>query len=79
MFIDHRKHGRGLGKQLLDLTIDDAKKLQCNKIRLSVYASNSPAYKIYQSRGFVEVERSKIIINNLADEKIVMVKDLYDA
>ena len=74
MFIDRHQQHLGYGKQLLDLTIEAAKKLECKKIRLSVSAGNYPAYKIYKSRGFEEIDRSKA--RNLLDEKIIMVKDL---
>jgi len=76
IFIDHRQHGQGLGKQLLDLTIEEAKKLQCHHIRLSVYASNPSACKIYRSRGFKETDRKAVMNKGFADEKIVMLKDI---
>ena len=76
MFIDQHKQGLGLGKQLLDLTIDAARQLRCEKIRLSVRANNHPAHKIYKSRGFKEIERSEIVTDGLQDEKIIMLKDL---
>ena len=74
IFIDYRKHGLGLGKELLDLTIEAAKGLNCSKIRLSAYASNLSACKIYLSRGFKEMERSTVMHNDALDEKIVMLK-----
>lgn len=76
IFIDYRKHGLGFGKKLLDLTIEAAKSLNCTKIRLSAYASNQSACKIYWSRGFKEIERSTVTHNGTLDENIVMLKDL---
>jgi len=76
IFIDHRKHGLGFGKNLLDLTIEEAERLQCPKIRLSVFASNQPAFKLYLSRGFKETNRSAVKHNNIADENIIMEKEL---
>ena len=74
MFIDHHLHGKGYGKQLLDLTIEEARQLGCEKIRLSVREANQPAYRIYKSRGFREIDRSKM--PDSKDEKIIMIKEL---
>ena len=76
IFIDHRQHGLGLGKEMLDLTIQAAKDLSCRKVRLSVFASNPSACKIYLSRGFEEIGRSAVMRGGIADEKIIMLKDL---
>jgi GNAT superfamily N-acetyltransferase len=74
MFIDHRFQGRGIGKVLMNLTIEEARKLGCLQMRLSVYANNLSARKIYHYAGFIETERSKI--ENDLDYKIIMIKDL---
>jgi ribosomal protein S18 acetylase RimI-like enzyme len=74
MFIDQHYHGKGYGKQLLDLTIKAARKLGCEQIRLSVRAGNHPAHHMYQSRGFKEIDRSKM--SDAKDEKIIMIKEL---
>lgn len=76
IFIDHRKHGLGLGKELLDLTIEAAKNLDCEKVRLSVFASNPSACKLYLSRMFKEIERSSVVHNGVPDQRIIMIKDL---
>jgi RimJ/RimL family protein N-acetyltransferase len=76
MFIDNAKHGLGYGKQLLDLTIDAASQLGCAQVRLSVRLGNQPAYRIYKSRGFKEIERTELVIKDTRDEKIIMIKDL---
>lgn len=74
MFIDLHQHRHGYGKQLLDLTIEAARQLGCQKIRLSVLKANHLAYRIYKSRGFKEIDRSKF--HDSADEKLIMIKDL---
>ena len=57
--VDHRHHGRGIGSQLTDYAIDQARELGCAQVRLSVYASNRVAYRMYEERGFVEVEHTR--------------------
>ncbi len=76
MFVDYRQHGKGYGKDLLRLTVEAAQKHNCTQVRLSVYASNLPACKIYSSYGFFETERTDIEHHEKRDQKIIMVKDL---
>jgi ribosomal protein S18 acetylase RimI-like enzyme len=76
IFIDHRQHGHGFGRELLALTVGEAKNLGCEKVRLSVYASNPAACRIYRDLGFVEAERISITHLGQKDQKIVMVKEL---
>lgn len=79
MFIDINKHGMGLGKQLLQLTLEKAKNLGCKKVRLSVFESNKAALNIYLRFGFIEISRSEIKLKNRAETKIIMIKDLYES
>jgi ribosomal protein S18 acetylase RimI-like enzyme len=76
ILIDHRYHNIGLGRHLLALTVDQAKEMGCQKVRLSVYGINQAGYKIYKELGFQEIERSIINRHGTPDEKIIMVKDL---
>lgn len=75
-FIDHRQHGKGYGKELLRLTIEAAQALGCKQVRLSVYASNLPACKIYLACGFFETERVDTENHGEKDQKLIMVKNL---
>ena len=45
--------GRGIGQQLLEATLDDARRIGLERIELSVYHSNERARRLYQSVGFV--------------------------
>lgn len=75
-FVDHELHGRGIGSRLLDETIAAARELGAPKVRLSVYASNAGAERLYRSRGFAETERTAVDRGGSADERVVMVLDL---
>jgi RimJ/RimL family protein N-acetyltransferase len=46
--------GLGIGRQLLQETIDNAWRGDCNRISLDVYANNLPAIRLYRQAGFVE-------------------------
>jgi glycosyltransferase involved in cell wall biosynthesis/GNAT superfamily N-acetyltransferase len=70
--VDREWHGRGIGSLLTDFTLDRAPWFGSEQVRLSVYASNERAHRMYSKRGFEEVERAPVG----GDERIVMVKDL---
>jgi ribosomal-protein-alanine N-acetyltransferase len=76
ILIDHRFHRRGIGRQLLEYTLDEARKLASSRVRLSVYASNHAALHLYESEGFVEGVREQVLVAGEPDEKIVMFRDL---
>jgi RimJ/RimL family protein N-acetyltransferase len=76
IFIDHRFQGRGYGKKLLELTVDEARRMGCQKVRLSVFGVNETGRRIYEAFGFREIQRSPVIRQGVADEKIIMIKEL---
>lgn len=76
IIVDHRFHGVGIGARLLDYTIDQAVQLGCPRIRLSVFASNPVALRLYLSRGFVEDSRQTVLVGDEPEERIIMFKEL---
>ena len=74
--VDHASHGHGIGSLLTDFTLDRAPWLGSERVRLSVYASNERAHRMYLARGFEEIEREPVSRNGGADERIVMLKEL---
>jgi len=76
IFVDYRYHGLGLGRQMTKFVIAEARRLGCHSIRLSVYASNTRALRLYTLLGFREISREPVIISGEPDEKIIMIKDL---
>jgi glycosyltransferase involved in cell wall biosynthesis/ribosomal protein S18 acetylase RimI-like enzyme len=74
--VDSEWHGQGIGSLLTDFTLDRAPWLGSERVRLSVYASNERAHRMYVSRGFQEVEREPVRRHGDPDERIVMVKEL---
>lgn len=66
--------GKGLGRQLVEATIQQARQLGLEKIELSVYATNLPAIALYRSMGFVEEGRKKRsrMIDGVYDDVILM-------
>lgn len=76
VMVDHRYQGQGIGRLLTKEAIVVAQELACPAIRLTVFASNKVAYSLYQKLGFVEIQRSPIVVYGEDDEKIVMKKIL---
>lgn len=77
VFVDYRYHGRGFGRRLTEFAIDEARSLHCPSLRLSVYASDKYARRIYDALGFYEIERTSITRTEQPDTKVVMMKDLW--
>lgn len=76
VFIDHTSHRKGLGRMLTTRTLDEARSQGAQAVRLSVYESNLPARKLYESLGFVELERQVVDLDGETAEKIVMMLTL---
>jgi len=76
VFVDKDWQGKGIGNKITRETIEECLKLGCDKVRLSVYLSNKPAYSLYKKFGFYEVEKFSIIQNGRSEIKIIMMKDL---
>lgn len=76
VMIDYRYQGLGLGRRMTLFAIEEAKKLGCRKIILSVYSSNFRAVDLYESLGFYELSCTSCILGGKPDLKIIMGKRL---
>jgi len=76
VLVDYRHQGLGLGRHMTEFAIDEARKLNCRNVRLSVYASNERAARLYRSLSFRTIHREPSVVTGEADETIVMVKEL---
>jgi ribosomal protein S18 acetylase RimI-like enzyme len=76
VMVDRAFSGKGIGKLMTEYAVEEAKKLGCKQIRLSVYASNVAAYHLYSSLGFKEINREDVEVQGKMDENIIMVQDL---
>jgi GNAT superfamily N-acetyltransferase len=74
--VDHEWHGRGVGTRMTEFTVGEARRLGCRRVRLTVYASNAAAVRIYAAQGFVERGREPVLLAGAPDERIVMLKEL---
>ena len=71
LFIDERFQGKGLGKEATKLVIDSMKKDgNYGKVILCYIEGNDAARKLYESCGFVEIDRD--------EDEIIMELKLYE-
>jgi ribosomal protein S18 acetylase RimI-like enzyme len=57
VFVFKEYRGKGLGRQLMNAIIDEAKKRKCSRVTLEVRKDNHKAQILYRSLGFEEVEQ----------------------
>lgn len=76
IFVDRESQGGGVGRALTTWTVERARLLGCAAVRLTVYAANLPARRLYESLGFVERERQPVQRAGVADEKLTMTLEL---
>lgn len=79
MMVDVDGQGKGLGRELLLATLAEARALGCPQVRLSVYADNGKALKLYQSVGFELREKKEVAFENEKRESLILVLDLDKA
>jgi ribosomal-protein-alanine N-acetyltransferase len=78
IFVDRQWQGRGVGRGLTEWTLAAARQMGCRTVRLSVYADNRAALALYESLGFIAVERSTIDRARGRRERIVMHLSVVD-
>ena len=76
ILVDRAHRGRGVGRRMTELTIEQARAAGCARVRLSVYASNRRAHGLYQRLGFVERERTPTVVAGNRDERVLLTLDL---
>ncbi len=72
LLVDSRHRDRGIGRSLTEFTLCAAREIGATAVRLTVYASNSVAARLYERVGFRETERSPVLVGGDGDERIVM-------
>jgi len=74
LLVDYRYRGQGVGRIMTEFAISEARREGAPAIRLTVYASNDRAVRLYESLGFALIERQPVAIGGEADQKITMIK-----
>lgn len=73
MFLDKNQRGKGIGKQMMDEALLEARRLDYSKIRLDSIKSMKAAISLYKAFGFKEIEAYR---HNPFDDAIYFEKDL---
>jgi len=68
--------GQGIGKQLLDAALDEARTRGIEAVYLEVRDSNQRARRLYRSRGFEEVGRRRGYYRRPVEDAIVLRRTL---
>jgi RimJ/RimL family protein N-acetyltransferase len=70
--------GCGLGRRLLERTLDEAKFLGILRVELEVFSSNTNAIRLYERSGFEHegVKRRARLIDEIEDDVVLMAKFL---
>jgi len=72
LIVDYRFQGSGLGRRLTEFAIGQARLLDCRAVRLTVWAANAHAARLYESLGFIEVERRPMLRSGEHDMRLTM-------
>lgn len=66
--------GKGIGKKIMEYTLEWAKQNELHKVWLTVFSGNEGAIYLYKKYGFVEegVQKDQVIINGQYQDEIFM-------
>ena len=76
IYILKAHHGAGIGRELLEWTIGEARRRGAAELYLTVFIDNHRAWRLYESYGFQAVGRYDFMVGNHADEDYIMRKAL---
>lgn len=72
IYVDAEWQGHGLGKALLEFSIDEAKRRRSDAVWLGVWENNAKAISFYEREGFVPFGRHDFVIGNDVQTDILM-------
>lgn len=65
-------HGSGIGKVLMDWTVEEARRRNATHLQLSVFVDNHRACRFYEKYGFQEVGKYIFMVGNHEDDDRIM-------
>jgi GNAT superfamily N-acetyltransferase len=69
-------HGTGIGRDLMDWAIGEAKRRGAKEMFLTVYTDNHRARRVYERYGFEVIGPYAFMVGEQADEDVIMRKSL---
>jgi diamine N-acetyltransferase len=76
IYILKEHHGTGIARELMDWTIEEARRRGANALYLTVFIENHRARRFYDRFGFEGAGRYDFKVGNHVDEDIIMRKQL---
>lgn len=72
IYVDSRRQGRGVGKALLDFSLEEARRRRCDTVWLGVWENNAGAIAFYDRQGFAPFGRHDFVIGTDIQTDILM-------
>jgi ribosomal protein S18 acetylase RimI-like enzyme len=76
LYVLKEHHGVGIARELMDWSLDEARRRGAEELYLTVYVDNHRARRFYDRYGFEAVGRYDFMVGTQADEDIIMRKPL---
>ena len=76
LYVDSRRHGRGVAPMLMDALLQQAKEGSADTVWLGVWARNPRAIAYYRKSGFREVGEHRFMLGSDSQRDIVMSRGL---
>ena len=72
IYVDARQQGRGVGKALLDFSLEEARRRGCDTVWLGVWESNAKAIAFYERQDFVPFGKHDFTVGTDVQTDILM-------
>ena len=76
LYVDGAYHGAGVGKDLMDWVVEEARRRDAPALYLTVFTDNHRARRFYERYGFELAGRYEFMVGNQADEDVILKKVL---
>lgn len=76
IYVDQRQQGRGVGKALLDFSLEEGRRRGCDAIWLGVWENNAKAIAFYDRQGFVPFGKHDFVIGTDVQTDVLMRRPL---
>lgn len=76
IYVDPEWQGHGVGKALLEFSMDEAKRRRSDAVWLGVWENNTKAISFYERQGFVPFGKHDFVIGNDVQTDILMRRNL---
>lgn len=72
IYVDLEQQGKGVGKALLDYSLEEARRRKCDAVWLGVWEDNTKALTFYERQGFVPFGNHNFVLGNDVQTDILM-------